>query len=52
MKCEYIPRGYSSWYEYNKAKAQRSKWLDRIQAVATVIILVGVHCVCSYIETL
>lgn len=50
MKYEYVPKGYNSWYEYNKVKAQRTKWLNRIGVVAAITLLLAAYCVCGYIE--
>lgn len=41
MKYEYIPKGYNSWLQYQRAMTKRKKVLDIISTVFIFIILVG-----------
>lgn len=52
MKYEYIPKGYNSWYQYQKAMRRRRKVVDTIGVVAIITLLVAAYCVCGYIEHL
>lgn len=50
MKYEYIPKGYNSWLQYQRAMTRRKKVLDIIGTVFTFILLVGAYALVSYME--
>lgn len=50
MKFEYIPAGYKSWYDYNKAIARKRKWRDRIVNLVTIIIFLAVYIIAGQLE--
>ena len=50
MKYEYVPRGYNSWYQYQKAMRRRKKVVDAIVTVFTLILLVGAFSLVGYME--
>lgn len=53
MFNEYIPQGYSSWFEYNRAIQLRHKVSDTVKtwvgAIAMVLAASGVCALCEYI---
>lgn len=50
MKYEYLPKGYNSWFQYQRAVARRKKVLDIIGTVFAVILLVGAFALVGYME--
>lgn len=50
MKCEYVPKGYKSWYDYQRAVARRKKVLDIIGTIFTFVLLVGAFALAGYME--
>lgn len=50
MKYEYIPKGYNSWLQYQKAMTRRKKVLDIISTIFIFILLVGAYALVSYME--
>lgn len=50
MKYEYLPKGYNSWLQYQRAVARRKKVLDTIGTVFTCILLVGAFALVGYME--
>lgn len=47
---EFLPKGYDSWYRYQRAVARRKKVLDIVVTVFTFILLVGAYTLVSYME--
>lgn len=47
---EFLPKGYDSWYQYQRAVARRKKVLDIVVAVFTFILLIGAYTLVSYME--
>ena len=50
MNWEYIPSGYSTRYEYNRAQERKRKWRDRIVNAVTLIIFFAVHIIAGVLE--
>lgn len=50
MKYEYLPKGYNSWYQYQKAMRRRRKVVDAIGTAFTFILLVGAYALVGYME--
>lgn len=50
MKWEYIPSGYSTRYEYNRAQERKRKWRDRIVNAVTLIIFFAVYIIAGVLE--
>lgn len=50
MKWEFIPSGYSTRYEYDKAQERKRKWRDRIVNAVTFIIFLAVYIIAGELE--
>ena len=50
MKWEYIPSGYSTRYEYNRAQERKRKWRDQVVNAAAIIIFLAVYIIAGVLE--
>lgn len=50
MKWEFIPSGYSTRYEYNKAQERKRKWRDRIVNAVAFVIFLAVYIIVGELE--
>ena len=50
MNWEYIPSGYSTRYEYNRAQERNRKWRDRITNAVALIVFIAVYVIASALE--
>lgn len=50
MKWEYIPSGYSTRYEYNRAQERKRKWRDRIVNAVAIISFFAVYIIAGVLE--
>ena len=50
MTWEYIPSGYSTRYEYNRAQERKHKWRNRIVNAVTLIIFFAVYIIAGVLE--
>lgn len=50
MNWEYIPSGYSTRYEYNRAQERKRKLRDRIVNAVTLIIFFAVYIIAGVLE--
>lgn len=50
MNWEYIPSGYSTRYEYNRAQERKRKCRDRIVNAVTLIIFFAVYIIAGVLE--
>lgn len=47
---EYLPKGYSNWWQYHLAQERKRVWKDRLATVAIVVALVVAYWAMALLE--